>query len=159
MSLKRHASFPQALPEKRSVTILGSTGTIGQNTLKIVASDEAANAKGTGKTGSRVSDPVFIDNTAPVIGDLSWQKMPGGVKVHLKVVDHASTVASVEYSIDSHTDWQAVLPSDNIFDAPEEAVSFSVPDMTPGQHQLTIRATDAHGNQAFESLLVTAAAR
>jgi len=125
--------------------------------LKVVASDAAANAVGMGRTGSRVSDPVFIDNTPPVIGDLSWQKMAGGVKVRMRAIDRASTVASVEYSVDSNSDWQAVFPSDSIFDAPEEEVSFSATGLTVGQHQLTIRATDAHGNQAFESLLVTVA--
>ena len=69
--------------------------------------------------------------------------------------DRAGTVGKVEYAVNSSDHWQAVLPSDNIFDSPEETVVFAVPGLAPGRHQLTIRATDAHGNQGFENLLVT----
>jgi hypothetical protein len=126
----------------------------GQYIVKVVASDEAANPRGTGKTGARMSDPIAIDNSPPVIGDLKWQKQAAGVKVDLKVADRASTVSDVEYAVDSNDDWQSVLPVDNIFDQPEETVSFKVADLTPGAHQLTVRATDAHGNQAYQSLIV-----
>jgi hypothetical protein len=125
----------------------------GQYSVKVVASDDAANTRGTGKSDTRVSEPISIDNTPPIVGDLKWQKAAGGVKIDTKVVDRSSTVANLEYSVDSHDDWQAVLPSDNIYDQPEEAASFTV-NLSPGSHQVTIRATDAHGNQAFESLNV-----
>ena len=75
--------------------------------------------------------------------------------VELKVVDRTSIVAALDYSVNSSKGWQAVLPSDNIFDCPEEGVSFSVPGLPAGSHQITVRATDAKGNQAFESVLVT----
>jgi outer membrane protein assembly factor BamB len=127
----------------------------GEYLIKVEASDKLSNPVGQGKVGSRVSDPVFVDNTAPVIGDLKWQRMAGGVKVSLRVVDRVSSVANLEFAVDSADDWQAVLPSDNIFDTPEESVAFDVTKLTPGQHQVTVRATDAHGNQGFESLLVT----
>ena len=64
-------------------------------------------------------------------------------------------MAALDYSVNSAKGWQAVLPSDNIFDSPEEGVSFSVPGLPAGTHQITVRATDAKGNQAFESVLVT----
>ena len=38
MSTQRKAAFPMAIAQPKSVTILGATGTIGQNTLKIIAS-------------------------------------------------------------------------------------------------------------------------
>ena len=47
-----------------------------------------------------------------------------------------------------------VLPVDNIFDSPEETVSFLTPGLKPGQHQITLRATDARGNQAFQTVFV-----
>jgi hypothetical protein len=57
--------------------------------------------------------------------------------------------------VDGAKGWQAVLPSDNIFDSPDEAVAFSIPGLTAGSHQIAVRATDAKGNQAFESVSVT----
>ncbi len=42
-----------------------------------------------------------------------------------------------------------------IDDSPEETMSFSVPGLKPGQHQVTLRATDAKGNQSFQTVFVT----
>jgi hypothetical protein len=127
----------------------------GRYWLKIEASDVAANEPGAGRTSSRVSDPIQVDNTAPMIGDLKWLKQPGGVKVTFRVVDHTSTVASAEFSVDSSDNWQAVFPSDNIFDSPDEAVEMTAKGMGVGPHQITVRATDSHGNTVYENVLVT----
>jgi hypothetical protein len=56
--------------------------------------------------------------------------------------------------VDSNRDWQAVLPDDSIFDAPDESVAFTLSGLGAGPHQITLRATDAKGNQAFENVLV-----
>jgi hypothetical protein len=56
--------------------------------------------------------------------------------------------------VDSGGDWQAVLPSDNIFDGPEEQVDFTVGKLAPGAHQITLRGGDAKGNYAYETVLV-----
>jgi hypothetical protein len=110
---------------------------------------------GEGKTASRVSDPLLVDNTPPVIGDLKWAQKGNNVHFDFKIVDQTSTVAACDYSVDSNRDWQMVLPVDNIFDSPEETVSFSLPGLRAGQHQVTLRATDAKGNQAFQTVFVT----
>ena len=36
-----------------------------------------------------------------------------------------TTVASLDYSIDSNADWQSVLPVDKIADSPEETYDFT----------------------------------
>ena len=126
----------------------------GRYEVKVVASDANANPPGEGKTASRVSDPVLVDNTPPLIGDLKWAQKTDSVQFDFKIVDETSTVAACDYSVDSNRDWQMVLPVDNIFDSPEETVSFAVADLKPGQHQVTLRATDAKGNQAFQTVFV-----
>ncbi len=127
----------------------------GRYEVKVVASDAASNEPGQGKTAMRISDPVVVDNTPPVIGDLKSQVRADSVRIDLKAVDRTSTVAAVEYSVDSNKDWQLVLPTNGIYDSPEETVSFSIPSLAPGQHQITLRATDVKGNASFESLFVT----
>jgi hypothetical protein len=127
----------------------------GKYYLRVTASDEKANPKGEGKTTSRVSDPVLVDNTPPTIGDLKATAEGKIARVQAGIMDRASTVASVEYALDSRTEWQTVPASDKIFDSPEEAVSFSVEGLTPGAHQIALRATDSQGNQAFETVQVT----
>jgi hypothetical protein len=127
----------------------------GRYWLKVEASDVASNEPGAGRTSTRLSDPIQVDNTPPMIGDLKWLKQPGGVKVTFRVVDHTSTVASAEYAVDSSDNWQAVFPSDNIFDDPDEAVEMAVKGIGVGPHQITVRATDSHGNTVYENVLVT----
>jgi hypothetical protein len=126
----------------------------GRYQIKVVASDALANVPGKGLTASRVSDPVLVDNTPPVIGDLKSEQHGADIKVSFRVVDHTGVVAAGDYSVDSSKDWQAILPSDNIWDGPEETAAFTIAGLSPGSHQVTIRATDSSGNQAFESLLI-----
>ena len=126
----------------------------GRYEIKVVASDAGANPPGMGKTASRVSDPITVDNTPPVIGDVKSQQRGNEVQIDLKAVDRTSTVAAVDYSVDSGKDWQFVLPTDQIYDSPEETVSIRIADLKPGPHQVTIRATDSKGNQSYENLFI-----
>lgn len=127
----------------------------GRYEIKVEASDSVANPKGAGKTASRVSDPILVDNTAPVIGDLKSSVAKADATVKLTVADRASTVAKLEYCVDSSEDWQLVLPSDNIADSPLEAYEFVVSGLKAGAHQIRVRAADAKGNRAFESINVS----
>ncbi len=130
----------------------------GRYEIKAVASDAASNVPGMGLAATRVSDPITVDNTPPLIGDLKWSQKGAGVEVRFRAVDRTSVMAAAEFAVDSSKDWQAILPSDSIWDSPEETATFNVAGLTPGVHQVTIRASDAKGNQAFETVLVTVAA-
>lgn len=131
----------------------------GRYEIRVTADDTKANPPGKGRSASRVSDPIQVDNTAPVIGSVRSSENGGEVNIELKVIDRSSIVAALDYSVNASKGWQAVLPSDNIFDSPEEAVTFSVPGLAAGSHQVTVRATDAKGNQAFENVMVTIPAK
>ena len=129
----------------------------GRYEMKVVASDAASNPPGTGKTASRVSTAVVVDNTPPVIGDMDAAVKGNAVTVSAKAVDRTSIVAAIEYAVDSGSDWQFILPSNRMYDSPEEAVKFTLKGLAAGAHQVTLRATDAKGNQAFQTVLVTIA--
>jgi hypothetical protein len=126
----------------------------GRYEVKVVASDAAANPVGMGKTGSRVSDPIVVDNTPPAIGDIKAETTDTSARIALRVADRTSTVALVEYVVDSGDTWQSTLPSDGIFDQPEETVNFTASNLSRGQHQITIRATDSRGNQSLANVTV-----
>jgi hypothetical protein len=128
----------------------------GHYEIKVEASDALANPDGQGKTASRVSDPIIVDNTAPVIGDIKADVTGNDAKISLNVVDRTTTVAELRYSVDSSQDWHTVLPSDTIADSPQEAYEFVVSGLSPGAHQITLRAADAKNNRSFESVTVTA---
>ncbi len=126
----------------------------GRYEIRVVASDIKANPIGEGKTASRVSESVVVDNTPPVIGDVKNTVTGTSVRIAATLADHTSTVAGCEYAVDSHDDWQDVAPSDSIYDSPEETVSFVIDKLAPGTHVVMIRATDDHGNQSYESVPV-----
>lgn len=127
----------------------------GRYEIKVIASDTAANPVGQGKSAGRVSDPVLVDNTPPVIGEVKSAVSASQVRVDVKAVDRTSTVTAVDFAVDSAQDWQAATPSDKMFDSPEAAANFTAVNVTPGPHQITVRATDARGNQGFKNVFVT----
>jgi len=126
----------------------------GRYQIKVVASDAGANAPGDGKTASRVSDPIVVDNTPPDIGDIKWKQTGAAVHLEFSAVDQSSIVAAVDYIVDSGKDWQFVLPESNIYDSPTASISFDLQGLAPGTHQVTLRATDSKGNQAFQNVFV-----
>jgi hypothetical protein len=127
----------------------------GKYQVRVMASDALANVPGTGRSAGRVSDAVLIDNTPPVIGDVKADVSGHAARIALRVVDRTGTIVSAEYCVDSARDWQAFLPSDTIWDSPEETASFTAAALTPGPHQVAIRATDSAGNVAYENVYVT----
>jgi len=127
----------------------------GRYQVRVVASDAKANARGEGKIGSRISDPLTVDNTPPVIGDMKATVQGKSAHIEAKIIDRTSIVAKVEYALDSKDEWQAVNASDTIFDSPEEAVNFTIDGLAAGVHQIMLRASDAHNNPAYETVTVT----
>ena len=127
----------------------------GRYEIRVSASDELANTSGTGRTTSRVSDPIQVDNTPPVIGNVKSSTGGADVRIKLDAVDRASTLAAFAYSVDSSEDWQTILPSDKIADSPEESLDFSISVLKPGPHQIAVRVTDSRGNQALQTIPVT----
>lgn len=130
----------------------------GTYQIRAEASDAPSNPPDQARTSSRVSDPVIVDNTPPVIGDLKFNTpaaAPRSLEIELRAVDRTSIVSGLAYSVNSAVDWQQVLPLDNIADSPQEAYRFTVPNLSPGVNQITVRATDSPGNAAFETVNVT----
>ncbi len=127
----------------------------GRYEVRVTASDAAANPVGQGKTTSRVSDTVVVDNTPPVIGDLKTTVAGSSVTVTLRAVDATSTVTAIDYAVDSSGDWQAATPSDTMFDSPSAAATLTAGGLSPGPHTIAVRATDARGNQAFQNVYAT----
>ena len=114
----------------------------GRYQIRVTAADALANAAGLGKTGSRVSAAHEVDNTAPAIGDVKSSVDGKKVVVDVRVVDRETTVAMLEYSVDSSKDWQSVLPADMLADSPQEAYHVLTGELSPGPHVISLRATD-----------------
>jgi hypothetical protein len=59
--------------------------------------------------------------------------------------DADSRIARIEYSIDG-SDWDQVFPKDGIFDSKDEPFRFEIQDVAPGEHVITVRASDSERN-------------
>lgn len=126
----------------------------GRYEIKVEASDALANAVGTGKTVSRLAEPVQVDNTPPAIGDITVSRENGKVTISLRVADRGGVVSKLEYMLNSDEHWQNVQPSDMLSDSPDEQYSIVLPDAGAATQVVSLRSRDESGNTAYESVTI-----
>jgi hypothetical protein len=130
----------------------------GTYRLKLVASDAPDNPEGTAITAERISAPFLIDNVPPVVSDLRSATRAGSARDRTTVTvsgtaaDRDSRIARIEFSVDGG-DWKQVSPDDGIFDSLTEKFHFDVPDLQPGEHAITVRASDSQRNVSVGKIL------
>jgi hypothetical protein len=126
----------------------------GRYEIRVTASDRLSNNEDTALTNSRVSDPVVIDNTAPVITKADVKVQDTTVTLNLAVKDEWSVVGKVQYTIDSDTSWKSVLPDDSVYDTTDETMVIVIPELKKGEHVIAVRIADDIGNTAYKSYVV-----
>jgi hypothetical protein len=133
------------------------TRTVGDGTyeLRVTASDAPSNPPAAALKAVRLSGRVVVDNTPPVVTDLSVYADKGVYHVSGRVTDAGSRVAGISYSLDSQDKWTAVLPADGIADSPDEAFHFDLKDLEPGSHRLAVKALDEYNNAGYATATVT----
>jgi hypothetical protein len=135
-------------------TIDGATLADGRYVIKVVASDAPDNPAGHKLTGERLSEPVDIDNTPPVIKTMSPpQILSDTVKVVFAVDDATGKVKRGDASIDGGI-WSPVFPDDGIADSGHEVYTVVFPVTAAGEHTISLRAFDASGNVGTLSVTV-----
>lgn len=133
----------------------------GRYEVRVTASDARSNTTSTTLTGSRVSEPVVVDNTGPVVRDM---KMTSALKddaplrvFEIEVSDELSAIGKLEYTIDSNADWTGTVPDDSVYDTMQENFTLKIDqkkDLPKGSHVLTIRVSDAVGNTTYKTFEV-----
>lgn len=113
----------------------------GYYIVEVEASDEAANPRALRLTSRAVSEPIRIDNHAPVIEGLALQ----GARVTGRAVDTLGPIARLELAIDGG-EFQDVFPVDHLLDTAVERFEVELEELAPGPHVVAVRATDASGN-------------
>lgn len=125
----------------------------GRYRLRVTASDRDANPLGEGRTGEIVSEPFAIDNTAPAIPELAGE----GARVRGRAEDAASPVVRLDVAVDDG-EWRAVAPESGFGDARSAPFAFTLPDLTAGEHLVSVRAVDQAGNAVTRAITVKVAA-
>jgi hypothetical protein len=114
----------------------------GRYRVRVIASDASANPADLSLDDTRVSEQVLVDNRNPEIRTLDV----GGGRAAGRAVDATSPLAGLEFSVDG-APWQAIAPTDGLFDDRVEDFSFTLPaGLAAGMHALAVRAKDEAGN-------------
>ena len=125
-------------------TIDGATLADGRYVVRIIASDAPDNPLGQALTGERLSEPVDIDNTPPVVraGNLAGANNPRAV---FEVADATGKIKRADVSINGSL-WTPVFPDDGIADSGNERYTVDIPNLGAGEHTISLRAFDGSGN-------------
>jgi hypothetical protein len=124
-----------------------STVADGWYEIKVVAGDRADNPAEAALEGFKISDPILVDNTAPLIEKLQVQVKAGGdAEVTFTARDAAGRLTAAAYTIDSADQWHPLAPTDGLFDGWQKEFRFTVKKLSPGSHRLAIRVADEAQN-------------
>jgi hypothetical protein len=135
-------------------TIDGATLADGRYVIKVVATDAPDNPPGQKLTGERLSEPVDIDNTPPVVKVTGQPQVKGdSVRVVFTVDDATGKVKKADASLDGAT-WTPVFPEDGIADSGHEVYSVDFGSLAPGEHTISLRTFDSSGNIGTLSVTV-----
>jgi sugar lactone lactonase YvrE len=119
----------------------------GSYVFKVVATDAPENSLGQALSGDRVSEPVDVDSTPPVVRAEGQPQAgaDGRARVRFTVEDASGRVRRADVSVDSG-EWRAVFPEDGIADGPRETYALDLPLDGAGEHTISLRAIDGSGN-------------
>ncbi len=123
----------------------------GRYEIRVIANDERSNSVATRLTSSRISDPIVVDNTGPVIRKYALEKSGQTATLKLQVTDELTAIGKVEYTLDSNDDWKSILPDDLIFDTTEESFTITTEELDPGEHIIAVRISDDVQNTIYKS--------
>jgi len=139
----------------------GKTIEDGRYEVRITASDKRSNTTSTKLAGSRVSEPVVVDNTGPVVIRMkTMSAVENGAEYRVfefGVSDELSAIGQLEYTIDSNADWIGTVPDDLVYDTTDENFTIKIDakeDFPKGDHVLTIKVSDAVGNTTYKTFEV-----
>ncbi len=135
-------------------TIDGATLADGRYIIKVIASDAPDNPPGQKLTGERLSEPVDIDNTPPVVKATGQPQLRAdSVRVVFSVDDATGKVKKADASLNGAA-WVPVFPDDGIADSGHEVYSVDFGALGPGEHTISLRTFDSSGNVGTLSVTV-----
>jgi hypothetical protein len=135
-------------------TVDGASLADARYVFKVVASDAPDNPPGYALSGERLSEPVDIDNTPPVVRQVgSAQITDERVRAVFDVEDATGRIKRADVSVDGGA-WHEVFPDDGIADSPHERYSLNLALVGSGEHTISLRAFDTSNNVGSISVTV-----
>ncbi len=128
------------------VAIDGQSLADGRYIFKIVARDTPSNPLPLALASDKTTEPIDIDNTAPVISAAGTPVITGEkARVVFDATDTASYLVRTEYSVNGG-EWMPVYSDDGISDGPKERYTIEIPVKNSGEYAVTIRVFDVNRN-------------
>jgi len=129
----------------------------GRYEIRITASDERSNSTTTKLIGTRITEQVVVDNTAPAIIDYSIDSKGKTVTLRLAVSDKLTAIGKLDYTVDSNAEWKAAVPDDLVYDTTDEEFTIVVEELSPGEHLIAVKLSDDVGNTLYRAFEVNVA--
>ncbi len=121
--------------------------------VKVTASDAPSNSEQDALTTAREAGPFVVDNTPPQIAELKAKPDGGKLRIRFRATDALSPIRKAEYSLDG-SEWQLVLPLDQLSDSLQEHYGFTLRGNTSGEHTVAVRVYDRVENVAVEKIVL-----
>jgi len=121
----------------------------GEYRIRITASDSPSNTPENTLQTQEESDPFTIDNTPPQITGLTASNNV----IQWRAADDLSLIRKSEYSLDGG-EWTIVDPVTKLSDSQALDYSLTLKNLSPGEHIVSVRATDDYENVAVGKIIV-----
>ncbi|MFN0151535.1 MAG: hypothetical protein ACKVU1_12600 [bacterium] len=126
----------------------------GEYEARVVASDRPDNAESEADSAEAVSEPFFVDNTAPEIASISGSRGGDGrLAIRAAARDARSFLKRAEYVVDAES-WRPIAAEDGIFDSRAESFNFTTDKLDEGEHTVVIKVFDSAGNTQVSKVVV-----
>jgi hypothetical protein len=137
---------------ERHITWDSTAYSDGEYMLRVTASDAPDNPPDQALSGQLIGQPFLIDNTPPVVQNLSATRTGNKLTVRWRARDARSIVAKAEYSLNGG-DWTVVEPTTRLSDAMEHEYTLTL-DAAAGENTVAVRVTDDFDNQCVDKAVV-----
>jgi hypothetical protein len=126
----------------------------GRYRLRVTATDATSNAVGEERVVRVESAPFTIDNTPPRIARLEAAAVRGGVRIEGEASDESGRLSQLDVATDEG-DWRPLTPDGGLTDTPRATFHATLSGLAPGEHTVSVRATDLAGNAVARAVRVT----
>jgi hypothetical protein len=120
----------------------------GRYRFRVRVSDSPSNPPQAARSSQKISSPVLIDHTPPVVTLL--ESSSGSARFEAR--DGASAIVAAEYSVNAGP-WIPVRAEDGLCDGPAETFSVRT-EQADGERLVTIRVRDRAGNAGLSKALL-----
>lgn len=125
----------------------------GEYQVRLVASDSPSNPPGEALETGLASAPFWVDDTPPEIHVVRAEVNGQQAVIHFRAVSQGSPLHNAEVTA-GENQWHQVLSDDGIIDSREETFTIKFNHLKPGEHAVSLRATDTAGNVGVGSAVV-----